>query len=156
KGERWVPLFPELRPYLEEAFERAAPGAVYVITCRRSNAANLRTRLMRIIRRAGLTPWPKPFQNLRASRETELAESFPMHVVCAWIGNSQLIAAKHYLQVTDEHFRRAAESGAPVLQNPVQQAAAQPRTEPQVSPQVEAACETVQLDASPCGEKGWA
>jgi integrase len=30
--ERWVPLFPELRPYLEEAFERAAPGAVHVIT----------------------------------------------------------------------------------------------------------------------------
>jgi hypothetical protein len=35
-------------------------------------------------------------------------------VVCAWIGNSQPIAAKHYLQVTDEHFRRAAgEAPAP-------------------------------------------
>jgi hypothetical protein len=34
-------------------------------------------------------------------RETELAESFPMHVVCEWIGNSAAIAAKHYLQVTD-------------------------------------------------------
>ena len=27
-GERWVPLFPELRPHLEEAFDRAAPGSV--------------------------------------------------------------------------------------------------------------------------------
>jgi hypothetical protein len=31
-GERWVPLFPELRPYLEDAFELAAPGTVHVIT----------------------------------------------------------------------------------------------------------------------------
>ena len=35
----------------------------------------------RIIRRAGLTPWPKPFQNLRSTRETELAETYPLHVV---------------------------------------------------------------------------
>jgi hypothetical protein len=31
-----------------------------------------------------------------------------MHVVCTWIGNSQPVAAKHYLQVTDEHFEKAA------------------------------------------------
>ena len=53
---------------------------------------------------AGLQRWPKLFQNLRSTRETELAEDFPMHVVCPWIGNSQPIAAKHYLQVTDDHF----------------------------------------------------
>jgi len=33
-----------------------------------------------------------------------------MHVVCAWIGNSQPVAAKHYLQLTDEHFRKAAQN----------------------------------------------
>jgi integrase len=83
KGERWVPIFPELRPFLEEAFELAPEGTVHVITIKRDAKQNLRTRFMKIIRRAGLTPWPKPFQNLRASRETELAERFPMHVVCA-------------------------------------------------------------------------
>ncbi len=36
-----------------------------------------------------------------------MAETFPLHVVTAWLGNSQLIAAKHYLQVTDEHFAKA-------------------------------------------------
>jgi len=66
---------------------------------------------------AGLEPWPKLFQNLRATRETELAETYPMHVVCAWIGNSAAIAAKHYLQVTDEHFDKATHF-------PTQQAAA--------------------------------
>ena len=49
-------------------------------------------------------PWPKLFQNLRSARETELTERFPLHVVTAWIGNSELVARRHYLQVTDEHF----------------------------------------------------
>lgn len=121
-GERWVPLFPELRPYLEDVFELAEPGAVHIISGERNPDQNLRTQLVRIIRRAGLTPWEKPFHNLRASRETELAAAFPLHVVCAWIGNSTLIAQKHYLQVTEDDFQRAAESGARALQNAVQSA----------------------------------
>ncbi len=32
-----------------------------------------------------------------------------MHVVCHWIGNTQAIATKHYLQVTDDHFAKATE-----------------------------------------------
>jgi len=35
-----------------------------------------------------------------------------MHVVCAWIGNTAAVAAKHYLQVTEGDFTRAAEGGA--------------------------------------------
>ena len=81
---------------------------MYVINRYRDAEQNLRTQLKRIIRRAGLEPWPKPFHNLRASRETELAQSFPLHVVCAWIGNTERIAAKHYLQVTEDYFTLAA------------------------------------------------
>lgn len=136
KGERWVPIFPELRPYLEAAFERAEPGAVHLITRKRDAEQNLRTRFVKIIRRAGLTPWPKPFQNLRASRETELAAVHPLHVVCEWLGNSTLVAKKHYLQVTEEDFRRGAESGAVAVQKAVQQSAAQDRTDLQASPEV--------------------
>ena len=36
-----------------------------------------------------------------------LAEQFPSHVVCAWLGNSEVVAREHYLQVTDEHFKAA-------------------------------------------------
>jgi hypothetical protein len=68
---------------------------------------------LKIIARAGLEPWEKLFQNLRATRETELAEIYPMHVVCAWIGNSPAVAAKHYLQVTDAHFAEAAQNPTP-------------------------------------------
>lgn len=43
----------------------------------------------------------------------ELAEQFPIQVVCDWIGNTEAIASKHYLQVTEDHFARAVEQGAP-------------------------------------------
>ena len=107
KESRMIPMFPELKPYLEEAFEQAAPETEFVINRYRSCNANLRTQLMRIIKRAGMKPWPKPFQNLRSTRETELMEKFPARVVCGWIGNSEAIALKHYLQVTDDDFERA-------------------------------------------------
>ena len=105
---RMVPIFPELLPYLREVFEAAETGSTYVITRYRQANVNLRTQLQRIIKKAGLKSWPKLFQNLRSTRETELAEVWPEHVVCAWIGNSKKVAREHYLQVTDEHFERAA------------------------------------------------
>ncbi len=126
KDSRLVPIFPELRPFLEAAWDAAADGAEFVIARHRDSNVNLRTHLLRIIKRAGLKAWPKLFQNLRATRETELAETYPLHVVVSWLGNSQLIAAKHYLQVTDEHFAKAThnqtQSGAEISEpdgNPV-------------------------------------
>jgi integrase len=127
-ASRVIPLFPELRPYLEEAWEEAQPGTEHVITRYRDAAqrtltgwknCNLRTQFHRIIRRAGIDPWPKVWQNLRSSRETELAEDFPVQVVCQWIGNSRPVALEHYLQVTDEHFRQATQPTPAALQNPV-------------------------------------
>ena len=56
KASREVPIFPELRPFLEEAWEQAEVGQEYVITRYRGNA-NLRTQLQKIIKRAGVTPW---------------------------------------------------------------------------------------------------
>ncbi|WP_186776309.1 hypothetical protein [Rubripirellula reticaptiva] len=50
----------------------------------------------RIIERAGLTPWEKTFQNLRASRRTELDERYPSHVADAWMGHDCAMAKKHY------------------------------------------------------------
>jgi hypothetical protein len=110
-GARWVPIFPELAPYLEECFDRAEEGAVHVITRYRDANANLRTTFTKIIKRAGETPWPKLVHNLRASRETELAAQCPIHVVCQWIGNSPAIAAEHYLTVREDDYERAATEG---------------------------------------------
>ena len=38
---------------------------------------------------------------------TKPVETFPSHVVTAWLGNSERIAEKHDLQVLDSHFDRA-------------------------------------------------
>ena len=127
RESRLVPIFPELRPHLEATFDEAEPGTEFVITRYRCRNANLRTQLERIIRRAGLEPWQKPFQNCRSTRETELAQDYPLHVATAWLGNTAAVAAKHYLQVTDADFDRAvqsgAESGAGAVRNQVQQPA---------------------------------
>jgi integrase len=128
-AERWVPIFPELYGHLRAAFEAAAEGANKVIARGVDTSTNLRTGLLRIIKRAGLKPWEKLFVNMRSTRETELAREHPIHLVCAWIGNSERIAAQHYLQVTEADFarastQRAAESAAPRCKN----AAASPRT----------------------------
>ncbi len=116
-------------------------GAVYVVDEKHRRAAmgkagwrncNLRTTFEKIVKRAGLTPWPRLFHNLRSSWQTELAERFPSHVVCDWLGNSEDIARKHYYQITDAHFAEAtagpkesgAESGAREVQNAAQRARA--------------------------------
>jgi hypothetical protein len=104
---RTIPLFAELRPHLEQAFEEAAEGTTYIISRYRGGDCNLRTQLLRILGRAGLSAWPRLFHNLRASRETELVRDFPIHVVCKWIGNSMKVAQKHYLQITDADYEKA-------------------------------------------------
>jgi integrase len=150
-GERWVPIFPELRPHLEECFELAEEGAVHVVTRYRDSNANLRTTFTKIIRRAGEKTWPKLFHNLRASRETELAAEYPIHVVCAWIGNTAAIAAKHYLTVREEDFERAtqggAKSGAPEAHFPAQRAAAGKSSEPHKTTQAETDTSCVPIPA---------
>jgi hypothetical protein len=108
KASRTIPLFPELRPHLEAVWDEAAPGTEFVITRYRRTNANLSTQMKRIIRAAGLEPWRALFNSLRSTRQTELTEEYPAHVVCAWLGNSVKVAAKHYLQVTDAHFQAAA------------------------------------------------
>jgi len=115
---RVVPIFPELRPHLERAFEEAPEGSVYVVP-RAHGCPNLRRYADQIIKRAGVEAWPKLFVNCRASRETELMREHPAHVVHSWIGHTATVAEDHYLQTTDADFEAAiapaqipAQSGA--------------------------------------------
>jgi integrase len=125
-GVRQFPIFPELRPYLEEVFNetetnlgRPPAGAEHVITRYRHANVNLRTQLLKIIARAGVAPWPKLFQNLRATRATELiSQGWPEYKVCKWLGHTKAIAEKHYWQVTEEDFATAA--GVPTEKAPVE------------------------------------
>lgn len=107
KATRIIPMFPEIESRLRDVFDAAPDGSTHVITRYRSTTQNLRTQFERIITRAGVTPWPKLWHNLRASRQTELARDYPIHVVCQWIGNSKDVAMDHYLQTTDADYERA-------------------------------------------------
>jgi len=115
-GVRVVPIFKELRPYLESAWARLpeGEGSEFIVNRYRSAATNLRTQFQKIIKRAGHAPWPRLFQNLRASRETELMAKYPAKDVAAWLGNTVAVAMKHYAMQTEDAFRKAAAIDAPV------------------------------------------
>ena len=106
-GTRVCPIFPEVASALREAWEAAPEGAVWIFPSIRSAEKNLRTWLERAIIRAGLTPWPKLWQNFRATRATELADQYPSHVAAAWLGHTEQIADRHYRQTTATHYDRA-------------------------------------------------
>jgi len=106
-GLRFCPIFPEIRPLLEQAFDDAPDGAVHCVQRYRANA-NLGTQMKRIIEQAGCKAWPKLFVNLRASRRTELQQRFPSHVVDEWLGHSTAVAEKHYLMVTSDQWAAGA------------------------------------------------
>ena len=133
RAYRVVPIFAELRPFLEDAYELAEDGEVFVVggkqgaTYRAASQGkngwvncNLRTTFEKIVRRANLIQWPRLFHNMRASCETDLMQDHGIHVVTAWLGNTPKIALQHYLQTLDRDFEKAirgnkksgAESGA--------------------------------------------
>lgn len=111
KGIRYCPIFPELWPYLESLAElanhRGAKPTDYVITKPRGSESVLTQPFKRILKKAGVPVYPKPLQNLRASRETELLDEFPLTDVCSWIGNSPKVAMEHYAMTRQESFDRA-------------------------------------------------
>ena len=93
--------------------------------------ANMRTTFTKIVRRVGVEPWPRLWHSLRASCESDLAQSFPLATVTKWLGNTPSVALRHYVDPTEAAFDRAlewrpaetcgAESGARRAQKPAQQ-----------------------------------
>lgn len=72
-------------------------------------ASNMRTALLRAIECAGVEPWPRLFQNLRASAATDWAQKFPPRDVSAWMGHSAVVALEHYHSALPENVASAAD-----------------------------------------------
>ena len=110
---RFVPLR-DVRPYLEDVFQAALeegqtslPADGLVITRFSKRNSNLDKPFRAIVERAGLTPWPKLFQNLRSSCETQwLKEGERADLVANWIGHSVKIQRSNYVQYTDDDIER--------------------------------------------------
>jgi integrase len=94
-GKRVMPILPELRPYLEDAFD---PESDRCVSRYCESNVNMRKGFLQILKKAGLTPWPRLFHNLRGSLESDLAERYPIHTVVKWLGNSEGVAMRHYLR----------------------------------------------------------
>lgn len=107
KGEaRVIPLFPKLEKVLAEWREVTKSGPVLPEVYKGKNVGK---RVGDWWERVGLKPYKKTFQNLRRSFQTDLARRFPIHVATEWAGNSEKIAMQHYLQATEEDFKKALE-----------------------------------------------
>lgn len=126
-----IPIFAGIRQPLTEAHQTAEEGDGFVVQRGRESNANLRTQLGRILRRAGMKPWPKLFQNLRASARRDLLEAgFSPDTVNAWLGHSGRVANDHYnLGAIDQDFQRAnAAVLQKVLHSPLLTVHQRPRT----------------------------
>lgn len=114
KSERMVPIFSEVASLLlaqshaadklvnELGREGAGDAAVYVFPKLR-NHSNAATTAAKMVDAAGFASWPKFWNSLRASRETDLMDLYGLRKACAWIGNSPAVAIKHYslMRATD-------------------------------------------------------
>lgn len=154
---RVVPMAPELRTVLQDLFDHADEGQVYVVPGLTDASTNLRTEFTRIIARAGLKPWPRLFHNLRSSCETDWCDDFPDHAVAKWLGHSVTVQRSHYLQVKDSHFDAAAglacahPSAHSSAHKTTQQTSAGARKSPQDPAQVPPECGLTLVLAGP----GW-
>ncbi|MCA8998340.1 MAG: tyrosine-type recombinase/integrase [Planctomycetaceae bacterium] len=103
KESRVVPIFPELKEILDRVWAMA-PEGVHIITRYRDSTQNLRTRLAKTVKRAGLQPWPKLFHNCRSTFQTEMPDHNPFDLVCSILGNSRPVAIRYYAQATTDRL----------------------------------------------------
>jgi integrase len=105
---RVVPVRPALLKLLLELRSEAPSGATKMLPTVNAST-NLRSGFLRILRHAAVSPWPRLFQNMRASCETEWAQTLPGHEVARWLGHSPLVAANHYLMPISTNFVAATQ-----------------------------------------------
>lgn len=100
---RSVPISPRLETALGEAFDSAPEGQPLV--CWGVDRENYLKHAGAIMEKAGKS-WPKPFQSLRASLETDWQAEHPALAVAAWLGHDLAVSAKHYYTVTPDLLAR--------------------------------------------------
>ena len=106
KKKRIVPIEPRLYEILPAAYDNVEEGTDRV--CQAVGRNNLRRTFHALCRRVGMEPWGKWCHTLRKNAETDLAQLFPQYVVIYWIEHSIEVSEKHYLQVPEDLYGKAA------------------------------------------------
>lgn len=122
--QRVVPITPRLMELFQARFDSCPEGEDRLVTINGKGA------LIRPVRRiwacAGVEPWQRLWQTLRASCEKEWAMTFPQYAVSKWIGHSITVSGRHYANaVPDELFERAAKLSASCAQRQAQEKASE-------------------------------
>ena len=104
KQEREVPLFPDLRVELMKHNQTTE----FVIQSLQGTAWRLHEPFQKIARRSGVGMIVRPFDNMRMSRSNEVVREFGYPLESEWIGHSQKTMLKHYHQLADDDFAKAA------------------------------------------------
>jgi len=108
--EREVPLFAKVLEELDKLrLTLGSEGQEYIIN-RYSNRemVNLVQPFTMIAIRAGIGQIVRPFDNMRASRATEVERDYGAKAESVWLGHSIEEAKKSYLMVTEEVYAAAA------------------------------------------------
>jgi integrase len=96
---RWriIPIYPELLEPLKDCFDPTEEFVLYGIT---GTDANVYNKFRKLVKKAGLTPWPRLWHNMRASRDSELtAAGIPDFIVSQLQGNTVQVSRDHYKMV---------------------------------------------------------
>ncbi len=109
KFARLVPIFSSFRDYLEQAFEEAEDGELYVFPTLRLNT-NPGTSAKKFVVKAKQELWKNFFNSIRASAETDLMDEFGLRRACQWAGNSPATAMKNYALTRNTDFKDDGES----------------------------------------------
>ncbi len=103
--QRIVPIGPKLYELLLDAFAVAEEGEKRVCPISKHGM----WRNFQVYRkRAGLEKWKDAFKVMRRNCETDWAQVYPQYVVSTWIGHGIEVSARHYLQVPEELYEKAA------------------------------------------------
>ena len=101
KDPRWVPICPELRKVLAKAPKGRLVGDL--------TNGKIRKQWPKILKKARVKTYAKPFQSLRKSCIRDWSMKHPSHVVRQWSGHGSLeVMDKYYLQTPASEYDRAA------------------------------------------------
>jgi integrase len=107
KRTRKLPICSRLRDLLME-LQTVSNGCNPRLFPALQRDTNLRTPLLRLIRRAKVPVWPRLWHNLRGSRVNSwLDRGYDISHVAEWMGHCPHILLKHYRQARGDAFARA-------------------------------------------------
>ena len=97
-----MPICSRLYEVLMDAFQSAPEGQVRVVQL---SGNNLNRDAEKLIRLAGLSPWPRAFQAMRVSCENAWkVAGLSEPTYAAWIGHSPTVSRRHYVSPTEGEF----------------------------------------------------